>query len=53
MTPSIPTASDIAAVVFPPIDDPIDPFNCGCSTCNHINRLEANEGICAQESDRD
>ncbi|WP_313398126.1 hypothetical protein [Stenotrophomonas sp.] len=42
MTHSIPTAADIAAVVFPPIKAP-DP----------LQELEANEGICAQESDRD
>jgi len=36
----IPTAADIAAVVFPPIKAP-DP----------LDSLEASEGVCAQEGD--
>lgn len=41
MIPSIPSTSDIEAVVFPPIKAP-DP----------LDALEAAEGVCAQEEDQ-
>jgi len=60
MTPSIPTAADIAAVVYPP--DMLQPTTyvmcggCGeidpdkrCLGCLHD--FEAEHGICAQESE--